>query len=451
MRALLRILVAPLLLATLGVAPAVSAASITIITSFPKEITDSYKKAFRQKYPDIRVEVLNKNHNAALAFIKEGSPGRRPDIFWASAPDAFEVLSREKLLAKAFDVKNPAAPDFIGNYPMNDPDGFYYGQALSGYGMMWNTRYMNAHKLPVPAEWSDLTSGVYYGHIAISAPSRSGTTHLTVETILQGEGWDKGWAQLIEIAGNCKTITERSFGVPDGVNSGQFAIGLVIDFFGLAGKYSGFPVEFAYPKMTAVVPASIALIAGAKNSADARKFIAYALSNEGQELLLNSRISRMPIVSYDQLQGTVPASYPDIFKVAEQSRVQFDSHLAQLRYHIVTAIFDQTITFRHNELRAAAEAIHNAERRLAAASNPHPHAAGLIRQARAAAYSPVLDAESLKELELLGLFTKTVSSGAKKNRVHKQLDNLDAEWNAKAKANYTAAVQLAQQASALIE
>ena len=84
--------------------------------------------------------------------------------------------------------------------------------------------------------------------MALSSPSRSGTTHLTVETILQGEGWDKGWSQLLEISGNSAQITERSFGVPDGVNNGQFGIGIVIDFFGLSSKYSGFPVEFVYPR-----------------------------------------------------------------------------------------------------------------------------------------------------------------------------------------------------------
>ena len=56
----------------------------------------------------------------------------------------------------------------------------------------------------------------------MSAPSRSGTTHLTVETVLQGMGWKDGWAEWKEIAGNFKTVTERSFCVPDGVNSGSF-------------------------------------------------------------------------------------------------------------------------------------------------------------------------------------------------------------------------------------
>ena len=425
------------------------AASITVITSFPKEITETYKKAFEKKYPDIKVEVLNKNHNAALAFIKEVSPGQRPDIFWASAPDAFEVLSHEKLLEKATDVKNPAAPEKIGGYPMNDPEGMYYGQALSGYGIMWNTRYLKANKLTVPKEWSDLTKPEYFGHIAVSAPSRSGTTHLTVETILQGEGWDKGWSQLLEIGGNCASVTDRSFSVPDGVNSGQYGIGLVIDFFGLAGKYSGFPVDFTYPAVTAVVPANIGLIAGAKNPPDAKKFMEFALSNEGQQLLLDPKISRMPIVSYDKLNGKVPAGYPNIFDVAAKSKVKFDSNTAQARYHVVTSMFDQTITFRLKELQAATKAIHDAEKKLAGKSSPE--ASALIKQARELAFTPVVDAALLKKPAFLDLFSKSISKKGMGEFAGKQMSTLEEQWNSKAKANYEKALQLAQQAAAAIK
>lgn len=44
----------------------------------------------------------------------------------------------------------------------------------------------------------------------MSAPSRSGTTHLTVEAVLQGDGWEDGWAKWKFIAGNFATVTERS-------------------------------------------------------------------------------------------------------------------------------------------------------------------------------------------------------------------------------------------------
>jgi phosphoglycerate transport regulatory protein PgtC len=67
------------------------------------------------------------------------------------------------------------------------------------------------------------------------------------------------------MAENFKTVTARSFGVPDGVNSGQFGTGIVIDFFGLSSQASGFPVDFIYPKLTTLVPANIAIIKNAPN------------------------------------------------------------------------------------------------------------------------------------------------------------------------------------------
>ena len=212
------------------------AGTITIVTSFPKDLTQVYKTAFEKQNPDIKVEILNKATAQGIAYVRELPAGQRPDIFWASAPDAFEVMKRDNLLDKASDLANKDVPAKIGNYSINDPGGRYLGQALGGYGLMWNTRYMKANKVPPPAEWADLTKAVYFGHVALSSPSRSGTTHLTVETILQGEGWDKGWSQLLEISGNSAQITERSFGVPDGVNNGQFGVGIVVDFFGLSSR-----------------------------------------------------------------------------------------------------------------------------------------------------------------------------------------------------------------------
>jgi hypothetical protein len=156
--------------------------------------------------------------------VREQAAGSRPEVFWASAPDAFEVLGKSNLLQKS-GAANPAVPAKVGSYPVNDPEGLYLGQALAGYGIMWNTRYVKANNIPEPKEWADLTKAVYFGHVANSSPSRSGTVHLTVETILQGEGWAKGWEQLLQISGNCAAITERSFGVPDGVSNGQFGVG----------------------------------------------------------------------------------------------------------------------------------------------------------------------------------------------------------------------------------
>jgi phosphoglycerate transport regulatory protein PgtC len=412
---------------------------VTIVTSFPKDLTEVYKRAFESRNPGVRVEIMNRGTSSGVAYVREAPAANKPDIFWASAPDAFEVLSKDGLLQK-FEGGNPAVPAKIGAYPINDPRGMYYGQALAGYGLMWNTRYMKANRLPEPREWADLAKPVYHGHVAMSSPSRSGTTHLTVETILQGEGWHKGWSQMLQIAGNSAAITERSFGVPDGVNNGQYGIGLVIDFFGLSAKASGFPVEFHYPSVTAIVPANIGLVANAKNPDLGKRFIAFTLSQEGQELLLDPKISRLPVLP--AVYGKAPKDYPNPYTGKIKARVNFDSELSESRYYLVSAIFDHTITFRHRELVAASKAIHEAAARLAA--KPNAQGAKLLAQAREAAFSPVVGEDKAKDAEFVALFRDTKRNAERT----KEITALEGYWNGVARKNYARAVELANQAAA---
>ncbi len=422
---------AGLLAAMFFALPTLSAAdTISVVTSFPKELTAAYKKAYEARYPNDKVEILNKNTAAGIAYVREQPAGSRPEVFWASAPDAFEVLSKLKLLSQ-IGPGNPDIPSKVGNYPVNDPAGFYRGQALAGYGLMWNTRYMAAHKVPAPKEWSDLVRPEYFGHLAISSPSRSGTTHLTVETILQGEGWDKGWAQMLAIGGNSAAITERSFGVPDGVSNGQFGVGLVIDFFGLAAKNSGMPVEFIYPSVTSIVPANIGLIEGSKDPAAGKRFIEFTLSPEGQMLLLEKAISRLPVLP--AIYAKAPAGYPNPFDGSIQAKVNFDSNLSEERYFAVRALFDQMITFRHKELVAATKAIHDAEKRLGGKPSAQ------LEEAKKLAFSPVVDAQQIKDPKLLALFavSKSDAEGSKAKAA------VEEQWATQARANYARAVELA--------
>ena len=407
--------------------------TVTVVTSFPKELTAAYKKAYEAKHPGDKLEILNKNTAAGIAYVREQPMGSRPEVFWASAPDAFEVLASGKLLQKV-DGGNPAIPDKVGSYPINDPEGLYKGQALAGYGIMWNTRYLAANKLPAPKEWADLAKPAYFSHVALSSPSRSGTTHLTVETILQGEGWNKGWAQLLAISGNSAAITERSFGVPDGVSNGQFGIGLVIDFFGLAAKNSGMPVEFVYPSVTAIVPANIALVAGAKSPEGGKRFIQFTLSEEGQLLLLQKDISRLPVMP--TIYAKAPAGYPNPFSGSIQAKVNFDSDLSESRYYVVVSLFDQMITFRHKELAQATKAIWDAEKRLGGKASPP------LDEARKLVFTPVVDDKQIADKTLLALF----KADKKDETASKQKARVEEEWASKAKANYARAVELANSA-----
>src|SRR5882672_10232986 len=372
---------------------------LIIITSFSKDLTTPYAQAFEKKYPGLKVEVQNRNSAASIAFIREtrSSP---PDIFWASAPDAFEVLKKNSLLQK-YAPKAGGLAAKVGTYPINDPDGYYVGFDASGYGIMYNTRYLRANNLTPPKEWDDLKKPAYFGHVGISAPSRSGTTHLTVETLLQGEGWDKGWASLLEIGGNLAQVSDRSFGVPDAVNSGQYGIGIVIDFFGLSAKASGFPVEFVYPSVTTIVPANVGIIAGAKNQGAAQAFIEFLLSDEGQQILLDPKIQRLPVKP--AIYNKAPAGYPNPFKDGKLgAKVSFNADLSEGRYELLNSLYDRLITFRLKELNAAWKAIHDAETKLGGGANAE--AKRLIAEARKLATAVPIGEKEASDKEVAASF-----------------------------------------------
>ena len=157
--------------------------------------------------------------------------------------------------------------------------------------------------------------------------------------------------------------------MPDGVSNGQFGVGLVIDFFGLAGKNSGFPVEFVYPSVTAIVPANIALVAGARTPEAASGSSSSRSPTKGQAAAARSRRSRrLPVLP--ATYAKVPAGYPNPFGGSIQAKVNFDSDLSESRYYVVVSLFDQMITFRLKELQAATKAIHEAEKRLGGKREP---------------------------------------------------------------------------------
>ena len=432
------------LLALAALAPAAPALGqgledkLVIVTSFPKDLTGPFVQAFENKHPGTKVEVQNRNTAAAVAFIRE-TRSNPPDLFWASAPDAFEVLKKDSLLAK-YTPKAEGIPVKVGSYPIHDPEGFYAGFAASGYGIMYNTRYLQANKLPPPKEWDDLRKPIYFGHVGISAPSRSGTTHLTIETILQGESWDKGWATLLEIGGNLAAVSDRSFGVPDAVNSGQYGIGIVIDFFGLAAKASGFPVEFVYPSVTTIVPANVGIVANARRPKAAQAFVEFLLSDEGQQILLDPKIRRLPV--RPTVYAKAPADYPNPFKDASLgARIRFNADLSETRYELVNSLYDRLIAFRLRELVEAWKAIHGADAALA--KKRTPEAERLLAEARKLATSVPITEKQASDPQVAGAF----EARQKDKPAPVRQAEYEERWDAFAKKNYAEAKSLAERAS----
>ena len=299
-----------------------SAQELKVLTSFPQDLADAYVAMWQHREPETEISILNKNTVAGINEILRGND-RGFDLFWASSPEAFELLSRNgSFVDDAVCGENgPRATEPF---------------ALSSVG--WARRTDST--LFMPAEWNDLLRPIYRDKIAMARPARSGTTHMLVEQLLLVRGWDDGWAYLLELAGNLSTLTARSYGVPDGLANARFEIGLTIDFLAQSQRDV---LDFRYGRPIVLVPAQVGILKGGLASDKACDFVHMLLSRDGQLALLSPEISRIPYNA--SVRAEVETQVPDgIAEALRLSWLDYDAAITSDRYWAVNTLFDLLLT-----------------------------------------------------------------------------------------------------------
>lgn len=300
----------------------VSAQELKVLTSFPQDLSDAYVAMWQRLEPETEIRILNKNTVAGINEILR-SNDRGFDLFWASSPEAFELLSRNG--------------SFVDDAVCGD-DGPAAVEPFALSSVGWARRTDSA--LFMPGEWNDLLRPIYRDKIAMARPARSGTTHMLVEQLLLVRGWDDGWAYLLELAGNLSTLTARSYGVPDGLANARFEIGLTIDFLAQSKRDV---LNFRYGRPIVLVPAQVGILKGGLASDRACDFVRMLLSRDGQLTLLSPEISRIP---YDaSVRAEVETQLPDgIAEALRLSWLAYDAGVTSDRYWAVNTLFDLLVT-----------------------------------------------------------------------------------------------------------
>lgn len=419
--------------------------SLRVVTSFPPSMTSVFQKSFKEKFPEIDISFEKKKTGAGIEYLESLKEQNTIDLFWASSPDAFELLKAKGLLA-SFEPTMQGVPATAAGIALKDEDNQYHGFALSGFGFMANEFYLDAKSLSIPESWQDLTQAKYHNHLGISSPSRSGTTHIMIEGILQSEGWDKGWKLIQQLSANMQSITKKSSGVPKQVKDGEIGIGAVIDYYALTAKANQFPINFVYPKNSLFLPASIAVVKHAPNQDAAEAFVNFLLSEDGQILLLTTDIRRIPI--RPETFRSAPSDYPNPYsKKGLKNAVAYDIELSKQRYQLVNSIFDNLVTFNFKALKQATGKINKLEMALAGQSNSS--VASLIRQARSELDIPLVSEEESSDESFRGKFTKKRKK--KDDPLPAEQKAIEDQWNAAISERYAKANELLDQAQTQLE
>ncbi len=439
-------------------------ADLVILTPHWHGIYDKYVEAFTNYWKSktgqtIEIEVLARDTSECLRLVREWAGNPEADVWWGGGLDSFLIAEEEGLLAPFYnesdpewvDINNSIAPSLFG-LPLKDLDPQYgkynwWGSALSGFGIMYNKEYLAQHNLPVPKDWIDLANPIYKGHITMTPPSKSGSNHMIVEIILQTYGWEKGWEILTKISANVREYQEHSYLVPAVVASGEYGIAPVIDFyaFGQIAQQGPEVIGFFYPPLgpnngshTVINPDSIALLKNAKHPKLAYEFMKFVLSYDGQKLLFESPINRLPV--REDVYSEAPTGYFNPFE-ANLTLMTYDSEKGSNRWEIVNNLFDALLVNRHSDLVTAWGAIISAN--------------NTLNEAEAAGYDVSAGREKLSEA--LNELVKVPITEAWADENYEEFntndtfrENMLAQWDEFAISKYRNASDLAWEASTTV-
>ncbi|WP_066894438.1 ABC transporter substrate-binding protein [Clostridium nigeriense] len=172
--------------------------------------------------------------------------------------------------------------------------------------------------------YEDLLNPELKGKIAHADPSKSSSSfeHLVNMLYAMGNGDpEKGWDYADKLAGNLDgKLLSGSSAVYKGVADGEYTVGLTFEEGGAKYVKDGAPVKIVYMKEGVISkPDGVAIIKGAKNMDNAKKFIDFLTSKETQTMVASELSRRSVRKDVDPAEGLKAMS--DINIIEDDSEV----------------------------------------------------------------------------------------------------------------------------------
>jgi len=210
------------------------------------------------------------------------------DLVFGGGP-IFDQMKQFGMLQKANLPQDAVAaiPPKAADQPLVDPDGYWYGTAISTFGLVYNRTLIKDKGLPEVKDWLVLADPKYFGYVGAADPAKSATALKVYEIILQAYGYERGMGIVTRLGGNAREFYGQAGDVPRNCAQGFIAVGPCIDFYALRQMRSEGGKNLAFlapPGLTVVTCDPVALLKNAPHPEAARQFMEFVLRPEGQRL-----------------------------------------------------------------------------------------------------------------------------------------------------------------------
>ena len=299
------------------------------------------------------------------------------DIFLGAGAPAHEIAKKEGLIVPYRPKDWDKVPAEWGGMKVKDADDYWTCFAPWIVTNLYNEKVLKKLRLPPPKTWNDLLNPIYRGNIVHTLPYASGTMHETIEILIQAFGEKEAWKYLRLLAAQLARFSTGSTDTTQLTSRGEAPIGIAQpQMNAMAARKDGYPVRDLLPEKTILVPEAVALLKGAPNEANAKIFLDWLFSMDGQKYVLEGRYfaARTDIkFSVWEKEGVEMAKHAkkalgvDSFWDLKVGFIDYDLDLAAQRWDDVNKKYEYEIYRKWGELKSSLFLIEEVEGEISAA------------------------------------------------------------------------------------
>ena len=287
--------------------------SLVIYTPATRFFIDRLVEDFKQKNPDINVEIIIAGTAEIIKRIDAEKNDPLGDIFFAANEN---ILKYNSNLFEEYVSTN--ADNIYDDY--RSKEKYITGFMLSPSVLIVNTNLIKDIKIE---GYADLLNPALKGKIAFNDPTTSSSSFEQLVNMLYAMGNgnpDNGWDYVQKLYANLDgKLLSSSSAVYKGVADSEYAVGLTFESAAANYIHTGSPIEVVYMKEGVLTKAhSIAIIKNAKHLENAKRFVDYVTSYDAQKIINDELFTRAIIKNLEGSQMLIPLEQINDIKEDEE-------------------------------------------------------------------------------------------------------------------------------------
>ncbi|WP_336852979.1 ABC transporter substrate-binding protein [Pseudescherichia vulneris] len=254
-----------------------SAQALTVYTAGPGSLAKGLAAGYEKK-TGVKVDIFQATTGKVMARLEAEQANPQADILISASWDTAEDLHNRGWLL-------PYQSQNAEKVPANLKTSDYVAQGISALGIVWNSK----SGTPEPKEWQDLTSADFKDKVTTPDPALSGASLDLLIGLQNGMG-DEAWKLFEQLKQNGMVVSgPNAQAVTPVMQGAKAAVFGAVDYVSYGNIAQGESLKVIFPASgTVIAPRPMMILKTTQHADDAKAFIDYVLSPEGQALVADA-------------------------------------------------------------------------------------------------------------------------------------------------------------------